>query len=105
MASGLSRNFKRNPQFEEDVKKQQAFTDHLHGVAKLVEPHSKRIMAGVGRGRVADDIRAEEDRIVLAHKGYFSAGIEFGSKNNPTYAPLRRGVIAAGLRHTYNPKQ
>jgi hypothetical protein len=25
------------------------------------------------------------------------ASIEFGSKNNPTYAPLRRGASAAGL--------
>lgn len=24
--------------------------------------------------------------------------IEYGSKNNPPYAPLRRGVTAAGLR-------
>lgn len=28
----------------------------------------------------------------------FAHGIEFGSVNNPAYAPLRRGVQAAGLR-------
>jgi hypothetical protein len=29
--------------------------------------------------------------------------VEFGSVNNPPYAPLRRGVIAAGLRFEPSP--
>lgn len=31
--------------------------------------------------------------------------IEFGSVNNPPYAPLRRGIRAAGLRLDESPKQ
>lgn len=46
--------------------------------------HYRRSLAVVGHAVVAKDIAAHL--------------IEWGSAKNPPYAPLRRGVLAAGLR-------
>lgn len=37
---------------------------------------------------------------VVGSADFFAAGIEFGSVNNPAYAPLRRGVESTGLKVT-----
>lgn len=37
-------------------------------------------------------------RVRVGNTDYFAHLVEWGSVNNPPYAPLRRGVRAAGLR-------
>lgn len=51
-------------------------------------------------GHVADHIRVveEDGEVRVAIRDPFGHLVEWGSRNNPPYAPLRRGVQAAGLR-------
>jgi len=57
------------------------------------------------RSGTAVDGRTVRGRIVLgdrhgrgSRRSFYAAGTEFGGWKGPTYAPLRRGVEAAGLR-------
>lgn len=43
-------------------------------------------------------VQIDGDRVRLVLRGYGAHLTEFGSRNNPPHAPLRRGVLAAGLR-------
>jgi hypothetical protein len=64
--------------------------------------HAQRLSPrGPGRGpHFADSLRVADDGddVRLESTDPFAHIIEFGSVNNPPYAPLRRGVRAAGLR-------
>lgn len=69
--------------------------------------HAARAAAGAARaiapvGRTGDyqdsiDDREYGDEVVVESTDPFAHLVEFGSVNNPAYAPLRRGVRAAGL--------
>lgn len=45
------------------------------------------------------------DTIGVASSDPFAHLVEYGSVKNPAYAPIRRGVRAAGLRLVESPKQ
>ena len=64
---------------------------------------ASRIMQPIGRGVVARRIRATGFTVGIHDP--FGHLVEFGSVNNPAYAPLRRGALATG--HTFKslPKQ
>lgn len=44
------------------------------------------------------EVQVEGDGVYLVNTSYGSHIDEFGSRNNPPYAPLRRGVVAAGYQ-------
>lgn len=57
------------------------------------------------RSRTGVDGKTARGRLMLgdrhgkgARRSFYAAGTEFGGWKGPTYAPLRRGVEAAGLR-------
>lgn len=59
-----------------------------------------RVSAPRTSGSYAGSIFVDNDgeRVVLASNDPGAVWIEVGSVNNPAFAPLRRGVRAAGLR-------
>jgi hypothetical protein len=70
--------------------------------ARQAAEHAQRLSPrGPGRGpHFADSLRVADDGddVRVESTDPFAHIIEFGSVNNPPYAPLRRGVRAAGLR-------
>lgn len=92
--------FKRNPNFERDLKREPWFQEHLDGAAAAVKEAAER----------ESPIGATEDYIhgfklsktpstrKVGNTDTFAHLVESGSVNNPPYAPLRRGAGAAGLR-------
>ena len=79
---GFERRFRVNPR---DMAK----------VARVVA-ESVRQATPDGTGAAKRSIRAAGDRVVSTDP--FFHLIEWGSVNNPAYAPFRRGIRAAGLR-------
>lgn len=55
-------------------------------------------------GREGDYIHAEGSKVVYANPRAAWHIVEFGSANNHPYSPLRRAVVAAGLRLDEEPK-
>lgn len=50
-------------------------------------------------------IKVEHGEVRVINIDYAGHLIEWGSKNNPAHAPLRRAVRAAGLKLTETPKR
>jgi hypothetical protein len=93
--------YRANPLFEKEVEAQlehqrgmRKITREVAGVVSAVSPHKT--------GYYARHVKARGDRVVATD--YFWFLVEFGSQNNVPYAPLRRGVRAAGLRLVATPK-
>lgn len=105
--------FRPNPRFAEQQRRDPRFR---RGLAEAVEPARRNADAmaraahapwmpkpGSGTTDVVETVTtATGVRLTIRH--YDGHLVEFGSKNNPPYAPLRRGVRAAGLRLDETPK-
>lgn len=92
--------FRKNPHFEREVKRSPAYKRALANAAEPAAASARgiahRIMpSGRGQG-IHVDTSGDEPAIVNPDHGAHLD--EWGSKNNPIFAPLRRGIRAAGLR-------
>lgn len=85
--------FERNPAFEREIDAE--LEGHLRHVA-VETATAVREVAPRHTGFYRRHVRPEGTRVVAADP--FWHLVEYGSANNPPYAPLRRGVRAAGLR-------
>lgn len=65
--------------------------------AKEVKSLKHRIMPRT-RGAGSVVVNEVDGQIVLGNTDYGAHLDEFGSRNNPAYQPLRRGIRAAGFR-------
>lgn len=94
--------FERNPGFETELKAEPSSVAFMRETTQAVAEEATRLAP-----------RHTSDYAHSIHAGGYTvytedpAGhlVEWGSKNNPAYAPLRRGVIAAGLRLKPDPKK
>lgn len=90
--------FRPNPRLVEELEGQQETKDALveaaEGAAKQVRAH--QIMRRKDAQPIEVDDSGETPRLVNTDHGAHLD--EWGSANNPPYAPLRTGVRAAGLR-------
>ena len=80
------------------------------GIAEMAQPAATQAQA------LAHDIMADKyaspqievvddgEHVYLVNHAHGAHLDEFGSVNNPPYAPLRRGAMAAGLRIEETPK-
>lgn len=93
------RRFDRNPDFEQDLRSSAAFKRGLRLPAEAIKRHAEHA-APRGSGRTARSfvVRTDGDTVQVGNTDPFFHLTEWGSINNPPYAPLRRGVKAAGLR-------
>lgn len=87
--------YRANPLFDEEVRAQlehqrgmRKITKGLAAIAARMAPHK----TGYYRRRV----RARGTAVAAEDFAWHI--VEFGSVNNPPYAPLRRGLRAAGVR-------
>ena len=85
----------RNPNLERALKAQPEYAEAMAGVARAVVPTVKSAAPHV-TGAYERSIRAVGNRVETTDP--FGHIVEWGSVNSPPYAPLRRGIHAAGLR-------
>ena len=87
--------YRPNPAFHSELE---ATPEFQAGERRIAVEVAKIVRAGAPRhsGAYKRSIRAR-GRLVVTTDAFWHV-IEFGSVNNPPYAPFRRGVRAAGLR-------
>lgn len=104
----MSSAFKPNRQVRAEITKQPEFQAHLMRNAVRVKTTAERI-APKGTSHVGYARRFRLRRLTAAvrvlNTDIAAHLIEWGSANNPPYAPLRRAVLAAGLRLDESLKQ
>ena len=102
-----------NSHLEAEIRKEPAFKIALLDAATVAKRYAREFdrqahapwMPRGGHGRSSQiEVVQEEGETLLANFDYAAAIVEFGSKNNPPHAPLRRGVRAAGLRLAEAPR-
>lgn len=93
--------YRPNPLFEEEIRAQ---PEHQKGMRTITKGVAKsvRAVAPERTGYYKRRVRAEGTK-VRARDPFWHL-IEFGSIHNAVFAPLRRGVRAAGLRFVQRPK-
>jgi len=91
--------FKPNPHFAQELGAgvQNILREAAEKSAEEVRDVKHRIMPR-RRGKGTVVVREIDGRIVLGNTDAGAHLDEFGSKNNPAYQPLRRGITAAGFR-------
>jgi hypothetical protein len=91
--------FKLNRGFGEELGKQRAYNEAL---ASSTQPAAAAVRMAAPRetGAYARSISVviESGEVRLKSSDPFAHLVEWGSAKNPPYAPLRRGIRAAGLR-------
>jgi len=110
----------RNRSLEEELKASPRYREVLKDAASEVRKNaslfgraahapwmpptaqSARGHLNTGRMFVIDE---EAGKVFLVNTDYAGHLVEWGSKNNPAHAPMRRGVRAAGLRFAPAPPQ
>ena len=99
-----------NPLFEQEMEQAPESIEALTAAAEGVRDEASRLMprgSDDRRGRTADkfyvDSSGETVFVSNADRSFYHLS-EFGSANNPPYAPLRPAVRAAGLRFEEAPK-
>jgi hypothetical protein len=92
--------FKRNPGLVKQLAREPWAREMLRENAEAVEREAKR-NSPLGSSFVGyyDRFvtRVHRDSATVGNQDFAAHLVEWGSINNPAYAPLRRGVAAAGL--------
>jgi hypothetical protein len=105
----MSGKFVPNPKFEDSLRSQPEYRKALGEAADAVQDHATTF----ARAAHAPWMKRQSKTIVtvttaqtvaVVNTDYAGHLMEWGSKNNPAHAPLRRAVRAAGLRFESSPK-
>lgn len=99
--------FRRNPRADAELRRQIAHRRALEGAARDAKSKAEAIarsLGGTGDTARRFEVVVEGDEVRLVNTDPFFHLTEFGSVNNPPFAPLRRGVRAAGLDLQEHPK-
>jgi hypothetical protein len=94
--------FRKNPNFEREFRADAMFGAALAAAAGAVASESRGVAHRImprGRGEQITVVH-EGTEVFVTNQAYGAHLDEFGSINNPAYAPLRRGVNAAGFHLT-----
>lgn len=95
-------SFRRNAKLEQELERTPAMRRTLRAAAEDVRQAAEHAAPrGTSRRGVAKQFRVAQDNAgetIVTNDDPFFHLVEFGSANNPPYAPLRRGARAAGLR-------
>ena len=101
----MARFYVPNPGFSTEIMRERDFMDGLKRAAEGAARHAENFARGHGapwmpRAGADNLIEVVEDggNVYISNTDHGGHLLEFGSKNNPPHAPLRRGVQAAGLR-------
>lgn len=102
-----------NLDFERELRSESEFKIAMLDAATLAKGYARAFdgqarapwMPRRGHGRTSQiEVVQEAGETLLANFDYAAAIVEFGSRNNPPWSPLRRGVRAAGLDLREEPK-
>lgn len=85
----------RNPNLEAELQQSPEYQAGMEEITRIVAVTVQDEAPDV-TGYYKRHVAAEGTQVVASDP--FWHLVEFGSVNNPPYAPLRRGVTAAGLR-------
>lgn len=102
--------FVPNPDFEAELQGEPEYDDSLAEVAQGVKTHADAFARAAGApwlpraGHEPIEVHQDEDTTAVVNTDHLGHLQEWGSKNNPPHAPLRRAVRAAGLRLEEKPK-
>lgn len=98
---------KLNRKFADQLAKSPEFQQGMRKIAEIVADSVKANAPKGGTGYYRRKVSAFQkgDVVGVKSEDHFAHLIEFGSAKNPAYAPMRRGVRAAGLRLEQSPKQ
>ncbi|MBA3583709.1 MAG: hypothetical protein H0W36_04130 [Gemmatimonadetes bacterium] len=97
--------FRPNPGWQDRLREQPEYADGLAKVAELARERADQFATGAQapwmrrKGAAATVIVQRSGSTVrLVNTDYGGHLMEWGGRNNPPHAPLRRGIQAAGLR-------
>jgi hypothetical protein len=92
--------FVKNPSFASEMGKSEAAVEALKEAASTAaspaEGFAHHAMPRRGHRRI--EVVEADGEVYLVNTNFGGALEEHGSVNSPIYAPLRRGVLAAGFR-------
>lgn len=94
--------FVPNPAAHQLLEQAQPMQTHLEDTARTVAGQVRRAGPLGETGNYRRSIRARGTRVVAEDFAWHL--VEYGSVKNPPYAPLRRGVRAAGVRLVERPR-
>ena len=93
---------RRNPLFEQQLRRQPGYLAAVAAAAEAARLQTERFAGRPWMPRPGEaeqvEVVVEGGEVFLVNHDYAAHLKEYGSKNNPPTAPLRRGVQAAGLR-------
>jgi len=95
-------SFKLNSNIEREIKESAGVQKGQRRVAEQVGEHARRFASQAKapwiprKGHKNDPIVVKGNRVYNTDHGWHL--VEFGSKNSPIWAPLRRAIRAAGLK-------
>lgn len=91
--------FRKNPLFEEEIQAELGYRAGLRAVAEVARARAEALGPRImGRGSQAFQVQSDLDGVRVVNTDHGGHLAEWGSVNNAPYAPLRRGVRAAGMR-------
>lgn len=92
--------FRPNPRLAQELARQPEMRRALADAARAVKTEAERVAPVGSTGRYARSfvVGATPEGATVGNTDFAAHWVEYGSRNNPPYAPLRRGVRAAGLR-------
>lgn len=94
-----------NPGFLDELREELSFKGRMRLAAEAVKANAQqrahRIMP---RNPEAIEVQEDDEELRVANTDHGGHLEEWGSANNPPYAPLRTGARAAGLRLEEDPK-
>lgn len=95
--------FRPNRRLVRDLERQARYQAGLMDAAEAIKTEAERLTdRGIDQRyrHIADfyEVVEEDGEVRVGNRHGLFHLVEYGSRNNPAYAPLRRGVRAAGLR-------
>jgi len=98
--------FRPNPRFLTELMQEPEAPAALVEQAEAAKSAIESVAPVGSTGDYADSIEVvqEGEIVTVGSMDPFAHLVEWGSANNPPYAPLRRGVLGAGLRFEEQPK-
>ena len=95
--------FSVNPSFETEIRREAEFRIAMLDAATSAKGYANAFARGFHapwmprRGHQVVEVQQDGGETYLVNTDWAGVFEEFGGKNNPPHAPLRRGVRAAGL--------
>ena len=99
--------FRRNPTLVPELRRSPAFTAEKLREAEIAKAHAESIAPRGSTGDYRKSIvvtEHEDGRVTFGSTDFAGHLVEWGSKNNPAYAVLRRAAKLAGLKLREQPK-